>query len=211
MNEKSLAWKYGDAVYHARRWQRKAEILLQQIEALALEDAEIDPPAAVQAGDIPNQPEDVSPAANAPVTIPHYVVPLADLSSLDIRKGAKYFGLLTRVGHSLGIHRTGVYKVATGRVTSELIMQELVAERRRIDLIQRVETPPLTAEENSQFCWGGRYCGLLEIVAKKLNVSVGHVSHIRLGDFPSARVLKALRSEMARVDAELAAKKAAQL
>jgi hypothetical protein len=210
MNDKSLAWEYGNAVYFARRWQRRAEILLNKLEATALEEAEIDSPAAVQTADAPNQREDVSPTSDAPITIQHYVGPLADLSPLDLRKGAKYSGLLKRAGQSIGIHRTSVNRVATGERVSDRIMQAIVAERQRIDSIQHAETPPLTAGEHSQFRRGGRYYGLTSAIAKELRLSDGHVSRVRTGEERSARVLAAIRAGMARIDGKQAAKNGAQ-
>jgi hypothetical protein len=64
----------------------------------------------------------------------------------------------------------------------------------------------LAGWEQTQFKRGQRYFGLYSVVAKKFNTSNSRVIEAARSENSSIELRRALRAEMARVDAEIAAK-----
>ena len=133
----------------------------------------------------------------------------AELSGIDLKefqRGGRYFGAYARVAKKLGVSRPLVTYTARGKGTRR-VLKALVEEIRRIDAeTPRSVTLPLTLAELSHFKTG-KYRGVLSRVARTLAMDTQNVWRVAHGE-KSERVLRAIRAEMARIDAEIAAKKA---
>jgi hypothetical protein len=126
----------------------------------------------------------------------------------DFKNGSKYCGVLKRVAHDLGVCPITVSNVRQGYSRSARIENAIIKEINRIDALPDVCPPILTAPELTNFQRGKKYFSLYAITARNLEIAKNHlVNSVRSGR-RSPRILSALRAEMARVDAELAAKKA---
>jgi hypothetical protein len=125
------------------------------------------------------------------------------------RRG-KYNGILKKVKDSLRVPSLGVWRTLHGLSNRPRVRDAIRAEMNKIGP-PRLVIPcaePLSALEKKEFRTGGRYRGLHKILADKTEVNRTYISRIASGKVKSDRILSALREEMARVDFELAAKKA---
>ena len=133
----------------------------------------------------------------------------SELEGIDLRefrRGGKYFGTYARVSRDLGVSRPSVCRVVQG-YASRRILDAVLREIRRIDEHGGPKLPtPLSPMELGQFGSGGKYRGVYTRVAKNLGMLHSNVWRAAHGE-TSARLLTAIRAEMARVDAELAGKK----
>ncbi|MDR3723288.1 MAG: hypothetical protein P4K83_02210 [Terracidiphilus sp.] len=129
---------------------------------------------------------------------------LTDSEKRQFRGGGRYRGTLAKVARDLGIPSGTVVGVACGRNSNYKVLAAIRAEMARIDM-QTVPLP-ISREEREQCKRGGRYAGIYGRVAKSLGVSRVLPPNVASGKLQSRRVLEALRDEMARIDAEIAAK-----
>jgi hypothetical protein len=128
----------------------------------------------------------------------------------DLRRGGRYYGLAEHAARHLGLKREAVnYTIRSNGRSSQRILTALRAEMARVDsLPQEKRLEPLTDLEIAQFRKGRKYNG----VFVRLNRTMGWTRR-RLRDTtfrsenPSQERLKAVRAEMARIDAEIEAKK----
>ena len=131
-----------------------------------------------------------------------------ELAHIDLReftRGGKYFGAYARVAKKLGVSRPLVTYTARGKGTAR-VLKALIDEVRRIDsAAPQTCAPPLTSEELSHFR-KGKYRGVFTRVALYLGMEKANVWRVGHGE-KSDRVLTAIRAEMARIDAGLAATK----
>jgi hypothetical protein len=130
-----------------------------------------------------------------------------ELSGIDLaefQRGGRYFGAYARVAKRLNVSRPLVTYTARGKGTRR-VLEALVKEIRRIDSeAPRSAVLSLTVAELSEFKTG-KYRGVFSRVARALRMNTQNVWRVGHGE-KSERVLCAIRAEMARVDAELAAK-----
>lgn len=128
---------------------------------------------------------------------------LAGIDLAEFQRGGRYFGAYAHVAKKLNVSRPLVTYTAQGK-GSQRVLKALVEEMRRIDMMPpRAATVPLNHDELSHF--KGKYRGALSRVARSLGMDAQNVWRVAHGA-KSERVLTAIRAEMARVDAELAAK-----
>ena len=131
---------------------------------------------------------------------------LAGIDLKEFQRGGKYFGVYRRVANELGVSRPLVTYTARGK-GARRVLDALLKEIHRVDQAPPApHTAPLTESELSLFA-KGRYRGAISRVASNLGMETSNVWRVAHGE-KSERVLKALRAELARIDAELAAKKA---
>ena len=129
---------------------------------------------------------------------------LAGIDLRDFQRGGRYFGVYARVAKKLNVSRPLVTYTARGKGTRR-VLEAITQEIRRIDESDPPQTvTPLFVEDLSHFR-SGRYRGVLSRTARALGMETANIWRVAHGE-KSARVLAALRAEMARVDAELAAK-----
>jgi hypothetical protein len=129
----------------------------------------------------------------------------AQIPHREFQRGGRYFGAFSRVAAQTNVTPGYVCHVACGRMRSARVMTAISREIRRCDAAAATPCEGFTAAERAAFQHGGRYRGVLTIVASNLNVRRDTVSRTVRGDHLSARITGAVRAEMARVDAEIAA------
>jgi uncharacterized small protein (DUF1192 family) len=132
--------------------------------------------------------------------------PLAAIDRREFRNGGRYHGAMTRVAKSLGVSENMVEMVSRGKSTSARILKALKDEIARIDANPKLSPAPLTDEERRQFARGGKYYGVVARTAESLGMLACNVHRCLRGKTRSPRILAAIRAEIARVDAEIAAK-----
>jgi hypothetical protein len=135
---------------------------------------------------------------------------LTDAELLLFGKGKKYHGAFTTVAKKLGISSNTVVTVAKGRGQSRRIIPALREEMARIDEKIAPVLVPISTEEREAFQRGGRYWGLMKKVARMRRVSTSTISMASQSPHNYTDSFLALRTEMARVDAEIAAKAVAR-
>ena len=144
---------------------------------------------------------------NAP--IPSRNPLLAEIDLRDFRRHGKYWGLAVRVAQQLRLSHSHVHRVLLGDSQSLRVAQAISDEMKLIDK-QSAPSPinadGLSAEEISEFSRGGRYFGLKASVAKQLGISQNTVCKAARDPKNSRPTYRAIRAEMARVDADIAAK-----
>jgi hypothetical protein len=130
---------------------------------------------------------------------------------VEFRRGGKYFGLYAEVARATGCAPTNVVSIAHGRLQSSAIIAVLTKRIGEIDaqmiVAKNPAIPTLSPEVLAQMKPGGKYFGLYARVARSLGVNKSNVRRTAIGHVTSRRMLDAVWSEMARVDAELAARK----
>lgn len=131
--------------------------------------------------------------------------PISKLDRRDFRKGGRFFGVHLSVARRLRTHVNYVQAVSAGKVSSPRVLAALVREMQKISSASANSVHPLTLEERNLFKHGRRYFGLLSRIARNLNLSADFVQKAGKGLYRSDKVMAAIRAEMARVDAELAA------
>ena len=132
--------------------------------------------------------------------------PLQCIDRREFRNGGKYFGLFTQIAKDLSVNPSTVEMVSRGARISERILNAIVAGVRRIDSDPQLSPQPLSPFERAQFARGGSYYGVSTRVAKSLGMLNSNMHRALRGKTRSPRILASVRAEMARVDAELAAK-----
>jgi hypothetical protein len=131
---------------------------------------------------------------------------LAHLNRSDFSQGGKFYGLMAHIARKLNIGGCYVKEVVDGKSHAARVIAAIIEE------IQLGYKPPqkfhdqLSATEEVAFHRGGRYYGLYRRVAQQLGLNKRTVSAACRGTGRSDRAVIAVRAEMARVDAELAAK-----
>jgi hypothetical protein len=129
---------------------------------------------------------------------------LAGVDLKEFQRGGRYFGVYARVAKKLGTSRPLVTYTARGKGTRR-VLDAILSEMLLVDHAVPTSRPvPLTIDELSHFR-NGKYRGVFTRVARSLNMEHSNVWRVGHGE-QSQRVLMAIRAEMARVDAELAAK-----
>ena len=121
----------------------------------------------------------------------------------------KYCGAYTAVGHSLGLNAHVVRRHAIGRAYGERTLEIRRAVREEIARIDHERGEPvatLTDSERANFRRGGCYFGLYTVIANRFQLSNTRVMEAATSENASLFLRRALREEMARIDAELAAK-----
>ncbi len=131
---------------------------------------------------------------------------LQSIDRREFRNGGRYFGLMTRVAKELGVQPATVEYVSRGAAISHRILNAIVAEIRRVDSDPNASPLPLSSEEHAEFSRGGRYYGVSARVSKSLGMLNSNMHRALRGKTRSPRILAAVRTEMARVDAEIASK-----
>lgn len=126
-----------------------------------------------------------------------------------------YYGMASQIAREVGVHRSVVNEVLHGRSKSDRVVPVVLA---RICEIEQIEDPSaitsprpqklevFSLKDLEQFKYGGRYYGICARVGCSLGVSGSNVSHVVHGRKINKRALDAVRAEMDRVDAEIAAK-----
>ncbi len=132
--------------------------------------------------------------------------PLKYIDRREFRNGGKYYGALTRVAKHLNVNASTVEMVSRGACISKRVLEAIIAEVERIDSDSKASPLPLSAAEKAQFSRGGKYYGASSRVAASLGMLNSNMHRVLRGKQRSPRVLSAIRTEMARVDAELAVK-----
>lgn len=123
----------------------------------------------------------------------------------EFRRGGRYFGVYARVARKCGVSRPNVTYVAQGK-GSRRILRAIIEEIQAVDRAPSSEgLAPLSQTELRCFNRGSRYFGAYTRVADRLGMEHSNVWRVAHGS-KSQRVLRAIREEMARVDAEVAAK-----
>jgi hypothetical protein len=136
---------------------------------------------------------------------PDLPTPLSQEELSQFRNNGRYRGLYTRVARDLGMQTANVWRVGHGAASTR-VLTAIRAEMARVDRGEVANIAQLTPSERLKFAHGGIYRGLFTRVAVALGQNAdGVASRARLGKC-SQRLLLSIRSEMARVDAELAAK-----
>jgi hypothetical protein len=121
--------------------------------------------------------------------------------------GGRYRGINQEVAELCGVSPTMVYEVGSGRETSARILQAIKeAESKRDQLRSAMNLAPITAAERAQFQHGGKYRGIMAVVAKTTGRSIGTVHCVAKGAQKNEELLNAIRIEMAKRDAEIAGK-----
>jgi hypothetical protein len=129
---------------------------------------------------------------------------LRKINRLDFRTGGRYNGAMKKVAHELGVCRGSVEAAAQGRVKSGRILDALVKEIDRRDREAEIRPLPITEEERAAFGRGGKYYGVNTRVARQLGMLPNNAHRVLRGKYHSPNILRALRAEMARIDADLA-------
>jgi hypothetical protein len=119
----------------------------------------------------------------------------------------KYRGVFTRVAQSLQMQTANVWRVGHGS-KSERVLRAIREEMARVDSGDFPRLDQLSSEEVAGLSHGGRYRGSYTRVAKQLGQDPDGVGARARHGRCSQRLLASIRAEMARVDAELAAKNA---
>lgn len=139
--------------------------------------------------------------------------PLSPAEREQITSGEKYKGIYPRLAATLGVSKSTVRRVILGLRTDQRIERQILAavrkEMARIEaVLEETEIPRLTLNERALFSKRGRYWGIYQEIAKHLNCCGDNVRHHALSPTStrSNEILRLVRAEMARVDAELAAK-----
>jgi uncharacterized protein YaiE (UPF0345 family) len=134
--------------------------------------------------------------------------PLSCAELAQCRNGGRYAGIYGRVAKKVGCARTTIAAAARGEYTFGNHLTAIREEMAVMDALPKL--CHLTSEEKSQFCPGGKYFGIYARVAKALGVQPSLVGGVGRGTATSQKTLIALRAEMTRIDAEIAAKKSAK-
>jgi hypothetical protein len=131
------------------------------------------------------------------------------------RHSGPYFKVKKDVAHRFGVQLATVSDVISGKSKTHRILTALRDGIKEIENCAS-DSPigsdinnrrrPFSDEVCEQFLRGGRYNGLQTKIANDLGISIKGVSGPLHGRTISKRILEALQTEMARVDAELAAK-----
>lgn len=138
--------------------------------------------------------------------------PLSPEQLAECSGGGRYFGCFSRAAKASGLSATSIRKAAMGITKSQAPLRALHAEIARIDALPPSENPqPLTSERLSEFSRGGRYYGCLAQIARKLNSTSANIYSVAKGTARSKRLLVGIHEELARIDAELAAKRGVAL
>jgi len=136
-----------------------------------------------------------------------YLPPLTPKQRDEMERGGKYYGLTTEVCRILGCTRNTVHAVATGNSWNQPILAELQKRMGKRDVLAVSPLlPRLTPEQMRHFRYGGKYHGLYTVAAKRVGCNKDTVSWNARKGMYSNKGLTELYEEMARVDAELAAK-----
>ena len=135
---------------------------------------------------------------------------LPEIDRRHFRQGGRYCGALSKVAKDLGIKPATAHQVFSGFTVSDRVASAIRREIRRLDRVTRPEDWSLTEEEKALLKLGGAYRGVAARAAARLHTSHQHISRCVAGKYRSRRVVAALRKEIARVDAEIAAKKGGQ-
>jgi uncharacterized small protein (DUF1192 family) len=135
-------------------------------------------------------------------------VPLTALERAEFSFGGKYYGVSGRVAKSLGMLNSNMHRIVRGKLRTPRVLAALRKEMARVDALPRDPLPePLTKEEIAQFKNGRKYYGLYTRVAQAVGMRANAFYHMSARSSVSQpEMIRALRAEMARVDAELAAK-----
>lgn len=199
MSNGTIHLQYVNAVRLACRYKHEAEILYKQIETAAFEEAEF----AVTHSSLLSEPSQRAHSIGRFDSLPPETL-------AEFRRGGKYFGLYAETARRRAVQPNYVISVAHGRQLSSPTLAALRVCIREVD----AQIPKSTAAGVEPFSpqlllemgHGGRYYGIYARVARSLGLQRSNVAHVARGEATSRRVLLALRAEMARVDAEIAAK-----
>ena len=132
--------------------------------------------------------------------------PLEGIALREVRNGGRYYGVFTRVAQNLNVSTAAVEQCSRGTLHSKQILKALISEIERVDADKSLHPPALTMSEYAEMQRGGKYYGISSRVANSLGMHPSNMPRVTSGKIRSPRVLTALRAEMARIDAELAAK-----
>jgi hypothetical protein len=136
-----------------------------------------------------------------------YPEPLSQAEHAEFSRRGKYYGVGSCVARALGMIPSNVGKVLSGKRQSRRVLAAIRAEMSRVDALPQLERiSPLTPEEASEFKNGRKFYGLFTRVAKATGRHPATVRDTATRWSASQSMLRVLRSEMARVDAELSAK-----
>ena len=129
---------------------------------------------------------------------------------LLFRPGRRYNGLRAKVARHFGLSGSFIGNVIRGFYDRPDIIEALRTEMRVADVRSAQELDPqfepITAAEQRHFRKNWKYSGLQRLVAEQLGVSRNSVSAVCTRRNNTPRIVSTLRAEMARVDAEIAAK-----
>lgn len=132
---------------------------------------------------------------------------LSPVERAEFRAGGKYWGIYQRVARSLGLDHSSVSKVGRGLSASKRVITVIRIEMAKVDAaLNDPDYSPMPDGLKK----GGKYWGVFTTVANTLGISSSVVRRVARGkrcggDFRSI-ILRAIREEIARVDAELASK-----
>lgn len=146
------------------------------------------------------------------IPVKHASLPLSAELLDQFQRGGKYFGTFARVARECGVSSSDILHVARGTshrsaAVNAQILGCLSAEIARIDAVPLNSRPlPIEPSERAEFSWGGRYYALQSRVARKHGFSRSTVGKVVRYGRGSEHVLRTVRAEMKRIDAELAAK-----
>ncbi len=130
------------------------------------------------------------------------------------RFGGRYFGCYSRAAKATGLSTRIIQNVAHGKQRKHFDKVMVALRKAMADVDASSEQPPQPIDpsllKEFSFAWG-RYYGLQSRLGRQLGCGTANVNHAIRGTNKSARVLRAVHAEMARVDAELAAKQGGAL
>ena len=183
---KTLLEKYAAAVRKRDKWAKRAEKLAAEAGIRIVRLA-----ASTTSANNPRHP---GPA-------------VSELERPELQRGGKYFGALSQVARHLRVNTATVANVSCGASQSVRIAAAIRAEFARRDALP----PPaavvaLTKEQRLEFRYGGRYYGVLAALAKRAHRSSSVYAKALHDPCRSRKAAAEICVEMARIDAELAAK-----
>lgn len=149
---------------------------------------------------------------SSPITAPSAALPALTEAELRLfHAGERYQGLAREVGKAIGRSAMHVLRVARGLSIEASTLSSLRTAMRVRDSAPDTFTSPLTLDQQKGIARDGLYFGLYTTVGRALGINPSFVGRVASGRAKSARVLSAIRAELARLDSEYASAKGADI